>query len=123
VTSDNPRAKEWQQLVAAQAQTVTDGTLFRGPVTVAVVFRLKRPLSLSRHVVHHLTTPDIDKLARCCLDGLVGVLFDDDRVVVELRARKLYARFLEAPGADITVAEAAPPAPAQSSFDLFSEVQ
>lgn len=121
MTSDNPRAKEWQNLVAFQAQSVAEGGLFRGPVSVAVVFKLKRPLALKDKVGHHLTAPDIDKLARCALDGLVGVLLRDDSVIVELRARKLYARFLEAPGAEITVAEAAPPQPEQSSFDLFAE--
>jgi Holliday junction resolvase RusA-like endonuclease len=119
VTNDNPKAKGWQQLVTEQAQTVAADGMFLGPVTLAVVFRLPRPTAAPRRVVHHLTKPDIDKLARCALDGLTGVLFPDDRVVVELRARKVYARLPEAPGADIIVADAAPPEPA--ALALFED--
>ena len=121
VTSANPKAKGWQQLVTEQAQDVAGDGLFVGPVMVAVVFRLPRPASLPRRIVHHLTKPDVDKCARLVLDGLTGVLYADDRAVVELRARKVYAAGAEAPGADITVAEAAAPEPAQTSFALFSE--
>lgn len=121
VTSDNPRLKEWQTAIADGAQPFTSGGLFVGPVSVAIVFRLKRPASLPRRVLHHLTVPDVDKLARACLDALEGVLFDNDRAVVELRARKVYAPLAAPPGCDITVAQAAPPDPQQSSFDLFAE--
>jgi Holliday junction resolvase RusA-like endonuclease len=124
VTSDNPAAKGWQQLVAERAQTVLTGDgLFVGPVRVAVVFRLPRPASLPRKVQHHLKKPDVDKLARNVLDGLRGVLYADDRAVVDLRARKVYAPTGSAPGADITVGLVAPPPAAEwTSRDLFAEV-
>jgi Holliday junction resolvase RusA-like endonuclease len=118
VTNDNPKAKGWQQLVAEQAQGVAGDGLFVGPVTVTLVFRLPRPVSLPKRVEHHLTTPDLDKLVRCALDGLTHVLFADDKAVVELRARKVYA---VAPGAEITVAACGTPNVTQSSFDLFRE--
>ena len=121
VTSDNPRAKGWQQLVAEQAQTVAREGFFTGPVAVALIFRLPRPASAPKRVVHHVTKPDLDKLARCAIDGLIGVLLPDDRVVVELRARKLFAPVAAAPGAEITVADAAPPLLAQPSCDLLAE--
>jgi Holliday junction resolvase RusA-like endonuclease len=121
-TSDNPQAKGWQQLVREQAQTVAGGTLLVGPVRVAVVFRLPRPASLPRRVVHHLTKPDVDKLARLVLDGMRGVIYADDRAVVELRARKVYAPQASPPGADITVGEAGPPLVAPTALDLFAEL-
>ncbi len=34
--------------------------------------------------------PDVDKLARCALDALSGVVIKDDAQVVELYARKRY---------------------------------
>ena len=116
VTSDNPKAKGWQQLVGEQAQTVAQAGLFVGPVAVAIVFQLPRPISLPKRIVHHLTAPDIDKLARCCLDGLTGVLYRDDSQVVELRARKVYSCEAVAPCAHITVLEAAPPQAEQTSL-------
>jgi Holliday junction resolvase RusA-like endonuclease len=36
------------------------------------------------------TMPDVDKLCRCALDALTGVVIVDDSQVVELSASKLY---------------------------------
>ncbi len=121
ITNDNPDAANWQQLIASQAQGAAEGVLFVGPVIVAVIFRLPRPASAPRRVVHHLTKPDVDKLARCCLDALTGVVFADDKAVVDLRARKVFAPPGGLPGADITVGEAIAPEPTHTSFDLFRE--
>lgn len=121
ITSDNPDAKKWQARIAEEAQAVTDGTLLLGALRVAVIFRLPRPASAPRRVVHHLTTPDLDKLSRLVLDGMTGVLYADDKAVVDLRARKQFARGGTAPGADITVGELEDPLPEQTAFDLFSE--
>jgi Holliday junction resolvase RusA-like endonuclease len=121
VTSDNPDAENWQQLIASQAQAAAEGVLFVGPITVAVIFRLPRPASAPRRIVHHCTKPDIDKLARACLDALTGVVFADDKAVIDLRARKVFASPASPPGAEITVGEAVAPEPAHSSFDLFRE--
>ena len=123
ITLDNPDAKNWQQLIASQAQGAAEGRLFVGPVTVAVIFRLPRPASAPRRVVHHCTKPDVDKLARCALDALTGVVFADDKAVVDLRARKVYVPLGSQPGADITVGDAIAPEPGHSSFDLFREDQ
>lgn len=119
VTSDNARARGWQDLVASCAQTaVAAEGLFAGPVAVAVVFRLPRPVSLSKRIRHHVTRPDIDKLCRCALDGMTGIVYSDDKSVIELRARKIYADDVRGPGAEVIVSEAAPPDPEQS--DLWS---
>jgi crossover junction endodeoxyribonuclease RusA len=123
ITLDNPDAKNWEQLIASQAQGAAEGRLFLGPVTVAVIFRLPRPVSAPRRVVHHLTKPDVDKLARCCLDALTGVVFADDKAVVDLRARKVFAPPGSQPGADITVGDAIAPEPAPTSLALFWEEQ
>jgi Holliday junction resolvase RusA-like endonuclease len=119
VTSDNPTAKDWQRLVADQAQTVAADGQFVGAVMVAIVFRLPRPASLPRKVRHHLRKPDVDKLARCCLDALRGVLYPDDSRVVALTARKVYTPDGQAPSACITVADADDPEPA--AVGLFAD--
>lgn len=85
------------------ARTVSDGVLFDGPVSVTVQFYLPRPKSLARKVEHHLKKPDVDKLARCLLDALTGVLIPDDRCVVELHAAKTYSTPPAEPRADVTV--------------------
>ena len=121
VTSANPKLKEWQTAVAQAAQPFAVEGLFVGPVAVALVFRLQRPKSAPRRVVHHVTKPDVDKLARACLDGLKGVLYRDDANVVTLRARKVFAIESAALGVEITVGAAAPPEYAQGSLTLFEE--
>jgi crossover junction endodeoxyribonuclease RusA len=124
ITSANPKAKGWQQLVSEQAQTVAQDGLFMGPVLLAVTFHLPRPQSLPKRLVHHTKKPDLDKLVRNTKDALKGVLYGDDAQVVEVRARKVYAAIAAAPRAHITVAEAVAPEPVQADFtadDLFSE--
>jgi len=121
-TAANPKTAGWQQLIREQAQQASPDGLFVGPIVVAVVFRFPRPASAPKRVLHHVTKPDVDKLIRACLDGLAGVLFADDRAVIEVRARKVFALPPTTPGADITVAEALAPEPEQSAFALFAEV-
>jgi Holliday junction resolvase RusA-like endonuclease len=119
VTSDNPRLKEWQGLVAQAAKDVVADGMFVGPIAVYVRFFLARPMSLPRSVIHHVKTPDLDKLLRSTNDALAGVLFADDRQITRLVADKFYAAGVSAPHAIITVLEAAPPPLVEG--DLFAE--
>jgi Holliday junction resolvase RusA-like endonuclease len=107
ITTDNPGGKLWERLVAVQAQRAARDGFFVGPVVVTITIRLPRPVSLKRAIRHHMTKPDLDKLVRAILDGLTGVLFDDDKQVVDLHARKCYADTGTAPSARITVETAA----------------
>jgi crossover junction endodeoxyribonuclease RusA len=116
VTNDNPRSKTWEQLVRDTAQRAAPATMFMGPILIAIVFRLPRPRSLPKYTAHCTKRPDVDKLARGVLDALTGVYYADDNAVVELRVRKVYARDASPPSACITVMEAAPPQPDQSSL-------
>lgn len=74
---------------------------FDGPVEVIADFYLPRPPSVTRE--RHTVPPDVDKLCRSTLDGLVqaGCLKDDSRVTI-LHARKHYADGRPV-GADIRV--------------------
>ena len=117
VTSDNPRAKGWQQLVAEQARTVAAGGVFLGPVVLRVAFALPRPVSLPRRVLFHVKKPDLDKLLRATNDALTGILYRDDSQIVEIHATKHYAHEITAPHAMITIADYAfPPIVAGSLF-------
>jgi len=118
VTTNNPKSKGWQQLVFEQAQGVAHDGLFVGPVVLTVTFRLPRPKSLPKHVLHHTKKPDLDKLVRSTKDALKGVLYGDDSQVVDLHARKVYVAIAAAPCARITLAEAAPPDLVQPDLPL-----
>jgi Holliday junction resolvase RusA-like endonuclease len=104
LVDDNPRARQWLDLVAARAREL-DLELDRGqPVGVELVATLPRPAAHYGTGANKLTlrgraprlpvrrqTGDVDKLARLVLDALqsAGVLADDAQVV-ELIARKAY---------------------------------
>lgn len=107
ITSANPKAKVFAELVRWAAQEFAPPTLLTGPVSVSMVFGIQRPKSapkkrahpLSR--VHPIAKPDVDKLARLVLDACTGVLWCDDSRVVQLAARKEYGE----PGVTVTVRE------------------
>lgn len=119
ITSANPKAKGWQQLVSEQAQTVAHDGLFIGPVVLTVTFHLPRPQSLPKRICHHTKKPDLDKLVRNTKDALKGILYGDDAQVVDLHARKVYAAIAAAPCAHVTVEEAV--APDLSQLDLVAD--
>lgn len=50
----------------------------------------KRRTAALQGVEHHVSKPDLDNVAKAALDGINGVVFEDDSQVVELRARKAY---------------------------------
>lgn len=124
VVHDNPKLKAWRQLVASEAQRVAGDGLFLGPVAVGIVFAFARPKSLPKRVVHHTVRPDCDKVLRGVFDALTGVLYRDDAQVVRAVLSKVYAPIGSGASVQITVAEAADPAPLQTAFtveDLFAE--
>lgn len=69
------------------------------PVSLDITFYLPVPKSTSKPktrqmlngVIHHISKPDIDNLQKFILDCLNGLVIEDDRRVVEIRARKLYS--------------------------------
>lgn len=94
-TSDNPRNKGWQQLVAEAAAVEMNRLRFRqlsaGPVRLSVQFYLPRPKRIKDGLEPHLTRPDLDKLVRSVKDALSKVAWRDDSQVTVLAAGKGYA--------------------------------
>jgi len=104
IVDDNPRARQWLDLVAERAREL-DLELDRAQaVGVELTATLPRPAAHYGTGANSLTlrrraptlpvrrqTGDVDKLARLVLDALqnAGVLVDDAQVV-ELTARKAY---------------------------------
>jgi crossover junction endodeoxyribonuclease RusA len=78
----------WRQDVVAAAKAV--GKMTQGPVTVQMIFTLRKPASAPKtRRTFADKKPDLDKLIRSTADALVtaGVIEDDARIV-ELRAVK-----------------------------------
>jgi crossover junction endodeoxyribonuclease RusA len=115
VEAGSKKLKPWRKAIAQACFNLLseDHKLITGPVKVEVDFYLPRPSSVSQKKrAMPIVPPDVDKLARSCLDGLNqgadsgkvgdGIIYADDSQVVELIARKHYADDRE-PGATIVI--------------------
>jgi crossover junction endodeoxyribonuclease RusA len=96
----------WREAVRAETQrAIADWPVAcLLPVTVEITFRLPRPKSAPRHVTRPAKRPDLDKLCRAVLDGLVagGAIADDGQVVC-LYAEKEFATPDYPPGCSIYI--------------------
>lgn len=95
ITEDSyEKHRDWRARVADAAQQAANGApLIDGPVHVGLTFLLPKPASApKRKPVWPVgaRSGDIDKLARCCLDAMTGVVYHDDSQVVSLAAVKTY---------------------------------
>ncbi len=95
VTERGPH-KDWQAQVRLEAGVAMlrcgRKALLDGPLSVALSFFLPRPKSAPKTVrTLPQVRPDADKLARCVLDGLNGVVFRDDGQICRLAAWKAYS--------------------------------
>jgi len=112
------KAKPWRQDVKLDSRRQYKDVPLTGPVEMEIVFWLPRPKSHFRTGRHagelkpnapsHSTSAgqgDIDKLARCTLDGLSakcgGSVIADDSLVVKLSLEKRYVTATEGVGATI----------------------
>jgi len=101
----------WREAVRTETQRALDkqrlaGFEARVPVMVEITFWLARPKSAPKSLTIPVKRPDVDKLARAVLDGLVaGGAFADDSQVFHLTARKLFADLsaTRSPGCTITI--------------------
>lgn len=83
------------------------------PVSVYLYFRLPIPKSHPKKrqeaclsgFERHTKRPDLDNLAKSVLDGLNGVIWQDDSQIVSLHLTKVYA---SAPGVDVYIREELP---------------
>lgn len=99
------RHKSWRAEVTDAARAVAPPEPFAGPVAVTLRFRFL-PVASDPYRTYHVSSPDIDKLARSCLDALkvARVVVDDSRVCT-LDATKRYCYPNEAPGVDVRVSD------------------
>jgi Holliday junction resolvase RusA-like endonuclease len=94
------RTVAYEGLVAHAAQQAMAGrTMLDGPVACAIAIDAPVPASWSQKKqraalageVLPTTKPDADNVVKAIFDGLNGVLWRDDVLVVDLRVRKRYA--------------------------------
>jgi crossover junction endodeoxyribonuclease RusA len=104
MTSTNPKGKAWEKAVGLGAMAARGAGVKPelGAVEVSIAFYLPRPQAM-RILCPHIKRPDLDKLLRCAIDGMTGILWKDDSQVVRISATKAYADFGQSPRATITV--------------------
>jgi Holliday junction resolvase RusA-like endonuclease len=101
VRESNAKARPWANTVSAVAREHWHGDLVMGPVVVSVAFYFARPkghYGTGRNALalrpsaptQMIVMPDVDKLARCALDALTGIVFRDDAQIVTLHVGKRY---------------------------------
>ena len=91
-TYDPEKSREWKHSVRFQVVNLLGGhpDIHEGPLSLQLRFYLPRPKSLPKKVAHHVKRPDVDNLAKGCLDAIRKILYDDDAQIVELVVRKEY---------------------------------
>lgn len=88
IHQNSAKLKAWRSQIAVEAMAVIDEP-FDCAVEVSLMFFLERPKTVVRKFPS--VKPDVDKLARSCLDALTGVAYEDDSQVVTLDVTKRYA--------------------------------
>lgn len=89
--------KAWAKAIVA-AVAASESLAIIGPVWVSITFRMARPKGhygkrglLNSAPLYPAVYPDADKLARCTLDVLTGLTYEDDSRIVSLYVGKQYA--------------------------------
>lgn len=97
------KTRRYEALVTATAKIAMIGKQkIRKPgavrVDILAIFPIPQSWSKKRRtaalqgVDHHISRPDIDNAAKSVLDGINGIVFEDDSQVIDLRARKTYGQ-------------------------------
>lgn len=99
----------YENLVALAAREALRGAKpFADPVKVTAIVRVVPAASASKKARAAMLAgamapgkkPDLDNVLKAILDGLNGVAFVDDALIVQIAARKLYA---EEAGVDVSI--------------------
>ncbi len=80
---------------------LTNAPMFSGPLIMRLTFHFKRPKSAKKRS-HVTTRPDCDNLAKLFCDCGNGILYEDDKNIVELSISKQYS---EEDGITVELAE------------------
>lgn len=110
-------SQDWKRTVHIESKQqflAAKHPMFTGPVTLTLVFAMRRPkahFGSGKNLLivkpsapkDHVIKPDVTKLVRAVEDALTGVAWVDDAQVVEQKVFKYYAVF--EPGVSITIEE------------------
>ena len=98
---DPEKSRSWKENVRLQA-IMQKPEIMTGALNLFLHFKLLKPKSMSKKVIHHVKKPDLDNLVKACKDALKGICYRDDSQIIELAAKKEYS---EKPGVVIVISE------------------
>ena len=109
---EEPKMMKWRKQVTDYIKENYDGHYFDGAVRVEVTFYMKAPQNVSKKpskrtkdkakqlylkyisgLLWHVKKPDLDNLIKSLFDSISKseIVWSDDNIVCDLRARKLYS--------------------------------
>ena len=109
---EDPKMMKWRKQVTDYIKENYDGHYFDGAVRVEVTFYMKAPQNVSKKPserskdkakqlyskyiserLWHVKKPDLDNLIKSLFDSISKseIVWSDDNIVCDLRARKLYS--------------------------------
>ena len=109
---EDPKMMKWRKQVTDYIKENYDGRYFAGAVRVEVTFYMKAPQSVSKKPseraknkakqlyskyiserLWHIKKADVDNLVKSLFDSISKseIVWSDDNIVCDLRARKLYS--------------------------------
>lgn len=84
-------------VVKKQLSQLPNFQLLKGPISVDLEFQMPIPKSIStkKHQLlinqPHIKTKDIDNLCKFIFDALNGIVWEDDALIWNLKAKKIYS--------------------------------
>ena len=107
---DPEKSRSYKELVYSEAVKVKPDTPLTGELSVIITAYFPIPKSKSNKFreaalsgeINPTTKPDTDNIAKIMLDSAQGILFIDDKQVVELMVRKRYS---ENPRVEVVIRE------------------
>lgn len=82
------RTRKFESALRALARKEYRGKVLSGPLSCRVVFYLKRGKTVKRK--YPTVGADIDNYIKSCLDALNGIVYEDDKQIIEIAASKRY---------------------------------
>lgn len=107
-TYDPPESAKYKKHVAEVASAYKTEVLIDSEIRLTIDVYRKIPKSFTKKKLKQIedgellptSKPDVDNLAKGIKDGITGVLWKDDSLIVELIVRKFYS---DNPRAEITI--------------------
>lgn len=83
------KTRDFEKLISTLAKIQYRGEPLSGPLTLIIVFYLKKPKSVKRD--YPTVKPDLSNCVKSLEDALNGIAYKDDSQIVELICSKKYA--------------------------------